>query len=308
MKKFHVVFSPKAEFAPAVEADVSVEAEYGAVVVEGGVLTLAHHQRSGQYSSENSPAPCNAWVRIGNAADILARRLAERGQVRFLVSHLDLDTVGGVLRTMAVVDGTGRDLFHRQSFWTLAEFVDLNGAHKLGLSGAEAEDIRALRAWWSWFRGLKRLGQDDNTDVTDIVDQCREALFRILVDENQKMMEDGDRMAEDEAKLNASSFVEAGDGVIVRVSDAFANHLYVAPGASEPSRAVVALSTTTGSVTVSLADPVPGVSCRDIVQGLWGPEAGGHAGIAGSPRGKRMSLRDLVAARDALASAITGNS
>ena len=35
------------------------------------------------------------------------------------------------------------------------------------------------------------------------------------------------------------------------------------------------------------------LSAKNIVQELWGPEAGGHPGIAGSPRGKEMTKKDL---------------
>lgn len=38
-----------------------------------------------------------------------------------------------------------------------------------------------------------------------------------------------------------------------------------------------------------------------ILQDLWGPEAGGHDGIAGSPRERRMTEDDLEAAVTALA-------
>lgn len=41
-----------------------------------------------------------------------------------------------------------------------------------------------------------------------------------------------------------------------------------------------------------VAAPVPGVSCSELVQELWGPEAGGRDTIAGSPRGRAMTLAD----------------
>jgi hypothetical protein len=60
--------------------------------------------------------------------------------------------------------------------------------------------------------------------------------------------------------------------------------------------AVVTFNTKFKSVTVSIADPQPGFSCREFVQKLWGPEAGGHDGIAGSPRGREMTLDDAKTA------------
>lgn len=96
-------------------------------------------------------------------------------------------------------------------------------------------------------------------------------------------------------ELNRSSFRGLQYGVIRREAGCFVNHLYTAPN-GEVGSAVVALNTATGAVTVSLADPIPGVSCVEIVQALWGPLAGGHAGIAGSPRGRVMTRDDLEAA------------
>ena len=42
-----------------------------------------------------------------------------------------------------------------------------------------------------------------------------------------------------------------------------------------------------------MADGGKELSAKNIVQELWGPEAGGHPGIAGSPRGKEMTKKDL---------------
>jgi len=87
--------------------------------------------------------------------------------------------------------------------------------------------------------------------------------------------------------------------VLVRVHVEFVNGLYIDPN-GQAAKAVVAYNPAKGGVTISLADPILGVSCVEIAQALWGPLAGGRAGIAGSPRGKRMCLDDLVKVRDAL--------
>jgi hypothetical protein len=84
-----------------------VEAEYGSVVIEGTVYTAAHHQPSGPYVGDHvvpggRPAPCNDTAIPPVAWDV------EGGPVA-LVSHLDLDTVGGLLR--AVADTRSRELF-----------------------------------------------------------------------------------------------------------------------------------------------------------------------------------------------------
>jgi hypothetical protein len=60
-----------------------------------------------------------------------------------------------------------------------------------------------------------------------------------------------------------------------------------------------------GTVTVSLAEPIEGVSCRKVVQSLFGPLAGGHDGIAGSPRGEVISFEAVESAAEALNTAIS---
>ena len=59
--------------------------------------------------------------------------------------------------------------------------------------------------------------------------------------------------------------------------------------------------TSTGSITISLAEPITGVSCRAIVQIAFPDKnekgeflAGGHDGIAGSPRGKVLSAENAL--------------
>jgi hypothetical protein len=97
--------------------------------------------------------------------------------------------------------------------------------------------------------------------------------------------------------------VQVVGDVVVRVSSTFVNHLYATPD-GRICRGVTAFNTTRGEITVSLAEPVSGVSCRKLVQELWGPLAGGHDGIAGSPRGERRSLADLQAAAERFAEMI----
>jgi hypothetical protein len=84
----------------------------------------------------------------------------------------------------------------------------------------------------------------------------------------------------------------------------FVNHLYTAPNGFVGGT-VVAWNKATGSITISRSEPSPGIlSCREIVQDLWGPEAGGHAGIAGSPRGRRMTDEDFENALDSVYSRV----
>lgn len=262
----------------------TVEAEYGDVVVEGSLRTLAHHgPRAG------APAPCLFDNQPEGHPDVVG------------MSHLDLDAIGGVLALLGRKPAAA-------SFWTLAAFVDVNGAHKLGVSGASAEDLRRLYAWWAWNEAHKVYPPRDGS-VADVEDEFlrAEAHIRAILSGDEGLLAAGDEFKAKSAKLNAESYVDCADGVVVRVASAFVNHLYDTPSGTEVGRAVVGFNPITGAVTVSLADPIPGVSCREMVQVLWGPEAGGHAGIAGSPRNKRMTFKDLASAVEVVRGYVSAN-
>jgi len=149
-------------------------------------------------------------------------------------------------------------------------------------------------------------------DVTALMWSAGDALDRILLDADPKLLAAGDAFAAATADLERRSYRVRikGEGergsVVIRQADTFVNHLYGYEdgGERQVALACVALNTTMGSVTVSLESPVAGVSAREIVQSLWGPDAGGHDGIAGSPRGRVMTEADLLAAADAVADAL----
>lgn len=273
-------------------ADVTVEAEYGDHVAKGSVLTMAHHgPRAGQ------PAPCsypNGCA--GDPEDLLIG-----------ISHVDLDTVGGV---MAVL---GRKP-EAPGFWALAEFVDLNGPHKLGRSGASTADLRRLHAYWAFSRDARVFAPRDGTagDVTAEVMHHVEAVEKILQDD-QEMLAAGDQFRAGEDALNRESFLSISpEGVILRLSEHFVNHLYTTP-AGHVGQAVVAHKPTAegdlsgGAITVSLADPHPTINVGNLLRELFGPEAGGHAGIGGSPRGQPMAFSEAVRVTAVLSERLAGS-
>lgn len=274
---------------------LTVEAEYGSFVAEGQVYTAAHHQPSGQYAGRHlpggvMPSPCN---------DKNIPWLGEGGTI--LISHLDLDTVGGCLRAAPEF----RDLFDpwHQGFWDLAEFVDVNGIHKIGLSGASQTLQNMLYAYRAASE-IFRYPKDSVSDATESIRRLGEILRGVL-NKDQSLMRRGEELRNAEYDLNNRTYGSRNGEVISRTTmGPFCNHLYVDP-AGRPAKAIVAWNYTNGSITLSLADPIPGVSCCEIVQALWGKEAGGHAGIAGSPRGQVMGLAAFHAAFHALSERIS---
>ena len=292
-----VLFAPTATLAAQTSAHVTVEAEYGSMVWEGSLFTAAHHQAEGPFAGRHQggtqPSPCN------NDAIPALDLMGTVG-----VSHFDLDTLGGVLRAWGMTGFFGGRM---ESFWDLAEFVDVNGPHRLAQAGASEEDLERLHAFWAWSSENRLPRAEEVTDVTKFFAEAESVLRRILQGEGDpELLRAGRDFREAGEKLNRESLVQVVSDVAVRCSPGFTNHLYALPHGA-PCKAVAAYNTSHGSVTVSLADPIEGVSCREVVQALWGPDAGGHDGIAGSPRGQRMSIHDLADAAKAMGIVLAGS-
>lgn len=278
-----VLHAPTWDIARVLRPDLTVEAEYGDHVATGRLYTAAHHQPHGPYAGRHiveggRPSPCN---------DTDIPVLEEGGMV--LLSHLDLDSVGGTLRA---VPGTS-DLFSEATFWQLAEYADTHGAHLLHRRPFRDEDVTRYLAYIGWSRTLTRLPHDVASLAHTQVGEARKVLNGILAGD-PALLALGETLKAHDMEMTVSSFVHASEGVILRHYDNpsdFVNHLYLDPRGNEHA-AIVAWNRATGAITVSLSEPSkhPGLNCRDIAQSLWGPAAGGHPGCAGGPRGERLGF------------------
>lgn len=250
----------------------TVEAEYGAVTVRGTALTFAHHG-----ANAGQPCPCSYpnTVAHGWAIDAVG------------ISHADLDTLGGVL----AIQGRKPEA---PSFWALAEFMDLNGAHKLALSGASESDKARLYAWWAWSEQHRLFAPRDGSVVAANawIDQAWGAITRIVAGD-ATMLAKGADFAAKEAALNKASLRRRIGKVLFREHAGFTNHLYADPG-GDPAEAVVAYNPETGGITLSFAEARPQDNACKELQRKFGALAGGHKGIAGSPRGKRMRRNQAI--------------
>ena len=189
---------------------------------------------------------------------------------------------------------------YHQEFWDLAAHVDINGPHRIGewCAKVEATDpgkslwaVEQLYAFWAWAQEHRCFPPRDGSpeNITTFVNQAMFALQAIF-DGDQHMLADGRIFKQEEDKLNATSFISSQHGVILRASSGFTNHLYLSP-VGEVNVGVVAINESHGAVTVSLAENIEGVSCREIVQSLWGEEAGGARQHRREPQRLGQELR-----------------
>jgi hypothetical protein len=274
--------------------ELTVEAEYGSQVVKGSLYTAAHHGAPGtEYEGRHTkkdggrPSPCN---------DTNIPVLSEGALV--VVSHLDLDTFGGCLRSHPLF----QDLFTTLNdvFWGLAEFVDVSGPHCLNTAWHDELDKTRLRAFWAWSRVQPRQDLSRVTDVTNVIEAAGGILRRILADD-EELLERGRAFAAEEADLDKGSFrlaIPLGDPsdssnvLLLRESEQFVNALYTTPQGFE-AKVLIAYNPKIGSVTISVPRPNSRLNCRDAMQEVFGPLAGGHATIAGTPRGVSHSWSDV---------------
>jgi len=320
MSKSIIIISSNPDNLTGVTPSHTVEAEYGETLVNGSETTLAHHG-----PRSKNPCPCLG----GNLQRLPDFHTGILVDLVIGISHFDLDTLGGVMRCLGVKNYEAGD---ENLFWQVAAEVDVKGVHKLeeirdglwrdamtpyemGTEDFNSEDyffncwwddaVESLNAFWAWSESHRLFPPRDGS-VLDCTAFFTEAIrvvgLLIEGDDNCKETHDMYRTGKAWAKakniLDSKSFVSESKGVILRSANQFTNHLY------RSARAVVSFNSKFESVTLSLADPIPGVSCCDIAQKLWGLEAGGHPEIAGSPRGQVMTMGDAMAAADVVNKAI----
>ena len=275
LEKFNVILAPTREMAELIDANATVEAEYGDYCVEGKEITLAHHG-----SRSSNPAPCNSDVQPLEGGTIL-------------VSHLDLDAIGGVLAV------TG-DKIENSEFWEAAEFIDVNGVHHIHELPQDIQD--KLNAVYAWNDTQPRVRYTEITDVTENVQKNMEMLEKVLDErhpEHENMINAGKEWEEATTSAVEARLMDETEYVrVFSTNGPFCSASYYSPNLEAVVPCTVSFNEKFNSITVAFADggreSGGSLSAREIVQKLWGPEASGRDGIAGSPRGQVMTKDNLV--------------
>lgn len=326
----NVLISNNSEALEAINPHVTVEAEYGDTVVEGSLLTLAHHG-----SRSQNPAPC-----VSGQAALFGHEKHDHLTVG--VSHFDLDTLGGVLAVAGMKP-------QWQAFWHIAAEVDVQGPHRLDAiveklskarmvvrqdnwawtgqreyqskETAREVDVRktdinqavdALYAFWAWSEKNRVFAPRDGSvlDITEKVEEARVVLEKIFSGDPE-LLDAGQEWFQAKEKLSEESLVKILSGwmcgwhrsVVVRKSDSFVNHLYNVQRKHNTFNGdmVLAYNSKFKSITLSTTNPKDNMmDCCAIMQEAFGPEAGGHKGIAGSPRGVEFEESDLEKVEEAI--------
>ena len=281
LDKFKVIMCPTLNSTKGFTPEATVEAEYGDICIEGTKVTLAHHG-----SRSANPAPCNTKVEPLEGGTIL-------------VSHLDLDTIGGIMAL------TG-DKIADPAFWLAAEFIDVNGPHHVHEFSQEVQD--KLNAVWAWNAEQTRERLTEPTDVTTQVAENYKMLEAVLDEihpQHDTMIQKGKEWEKSTTKEVESKLI--GDYKHMRVfktDGVFCSGAYYSPSKDKVIPATVVYNEKYNSITIAFEDGGKRISAKDIVQKLWGPEAGGREGIAGSPRGQNMTEYEFEKAQYAVQSMV----
>ena len=278
MGSYKIVLAPTWEIAQTVKADATVEAEYGEKVANGSISTLAHHG-----ARTSNPAPCNTEVEV-----------LPKGSV-IMLSHVDLDALGGV---MALAGVKPED----PGFWKAAEYIDVHGPHHMHELGQKEQD--QLNAVWAWKAEQPRA--PFAKELTDVGSQLIPFAKAVAVatepkhPDHDKMIEDGKRWEKETAERVNACLVEENSAARLFRTDGsvFCSASYYSPEKGEIIPATVQYNEKFKSITLAFAEDIPGLSAEKIMQDIFGPEAGGRAGIAGTPRGHEYTMEDAHKVHD----------
>lgn len=268
-----IILAPSYDMAKNINTEATVEAEYGDECLEGTMVTLAHHG-----PRSNNPAPCNT-------PDV--PELPPFATV--VVSHIDLDTLGGIYALQGRKPEDDR-------FWEAAEKIDVKGAHHIHELDKDIQD--KLNAYYAYNDGQPRQRYTETIDVTKQIDDTYNvvnAIVDINDPEHDKLIAAGKEWAQTREKEVEDQLVYENKDV--RVFDT--NGIFCAASYFSPNQDVIVPATVTynkkfKSITLAFEDGGKQLDAREIVQELWGPEAGGREGIAGSPRNVEMTKDDLA--------------
>lgn len=250
---------------------VCIETSFGKKLVEGD-LTLDHHHPT----KINDPCPClYPNLDLGE----------KKEKIVICLSHMDLDTLGGIFSVLSKKDDK------QKKFWEIAAQIDIKGPHKLQdilnkiQDKNKKEEIKKqMFAFWAYSQA-NRIVPKGIEDITPKINEYIDILNKILKNDN-KLIEKGLRLKNETDKLNKESLKSVkkigGTYVLLRESDRFVNHLYNYEGGI--AHYIIGYNYIIGNITISKESKELPLDLAKVMQYIFGPKAGGHSYIAGSPR------------------------
>jgi hypothetical protein len=274
MNNIKILLAPSYELARPFNnmIEATVEAEYGDKCINGKLYTLAHHG-----SRSANPAPCNTS----------AVNPIKNGTI--IISHIDLDTIGGCLALMGLKP-------NNKPFWQAVEYIDVNGAHHIqDLSQENQDKLNAIYAWnASQNKKERALGIINVTEDILLYKSILDIVLNKDHPQNIQLIKQGKEWAKNRTKEVEDRLLFENEHIrVFQTDDVFCSASYYSPKYNQVKDCTITLNTHFNAVTLAFEDGGKKFNAQEIVQQLWGNEAGGRAGIAGSPRNWDLDQNEI---------------
>lgn len=288
MKTFKIIGSTNPESLKNEKPHITVEAAYGSILVEGSVATMDHHVM------KNDSSVCDQTIEIEKTKKVIQQ--CPDKEIIIGVSHLDLDAMICIIKIMNLIENdAGLSYYIGQ--------LDTKGPHRLSEivqadPNTESQEtlkkqINSLWAWTTENKSSLMLPRDGSViDVTEQIYRFADVYKKVVLGDPE-LIHKGEEFLKENETLEKDSFIFYHSNVLVRSSDKFVNHLYEHD--NHIYDFVIGYNTERKSYTLSKENPeIPG-NCAEIMKAIFGSEAGGHIGIAGSPRDQEYQFdRQLI--------------
>lgn len=176
-------------------------------------------------------------------------------------------------------------------FWEAAAYIDLNGPHRINNIGEREASM--MQAYWAWVQDNPSPRYSEPADVTETINKSADAIKSIIT-QDKAMLKHSQEWAKQNQENTEKFLAREDENMRVFISGGvFCSANYWSPNMQTYSKSTVVLNQKNGSITFGLEDNGKTISARETVQAFWGLEAGGHSGIAGSPRGMNLTEEDL---------------
>lgn len=246
----------------------TVEAEYGDFCIEGTHATLAHHVSN----YRDFPAPC------------IRTDVSPLDSGVILVSHLDLDTLGGI----ALLE----DCYFAHSFWESEAIIDTKGA--LGLPLIPESDDMLMKIFWAWESAHKQPLPLTEQEIVDVTDQVKEKLLFLNQLLSNQVSEEVKTSYLNQFKTEIERYLEncVYEDRFMRlfVSE---SPMHFQMHKSETGWIDVCIHYNPSRKALTLSDISGRMDCGALMKELFGHKAGGQFRIGGTPRDEVFELPAL---------------
>lgn len=202
-----------------------------------------------------------------------------------IINYFDISVLGKIA---SLLGKKNKDAI----FWNVAESIEQKELYNLyKIEDKLKEKYFAYLAYQEAHR-INNITQKH--EITDIILKYIEIIDKIL-DGDEKLIKQGQKWEKEiQDKISTTLIYENENIRVFNTSEVFFNSLaYYSEKQEKVIPCTIIRDETNKAISISMADDGEEFPAKKLVQELWGNEAGGYKGIATSPRGQKMTVKDL---------------